>query len=59
MESRLLMEVNYPMIFYRQPRSLESSQDVVDISNLYLVYTLSGVDCIDCATDVGGAECRE
>ncbi|KAK1411739.1 hypothetical protein QVD17_32433 [Tagetes erecta] len=29
-----------------------SFQDVVDIRNLSLVYTLAGVDCIDCAADV-------
>ncbi|RYR12704.1 uncharacterized protein [Arachis hypogaea] len=28
-----------------------SFEDVVDIRNLSLVYTLSGVDCIDCAAD--------
>ncbi|XP_021831077.1 uncharacterized protein LOC110771138 [Prunus avium] len=29
-----------------------SFEDVVDIRNLSLVYTLAGVDCIDCAADV-------
>ncbi|KAL8484823.1 hypothetical protein ACS0TY_027207 [Phlomoides rotata] len=28
-----------------------SFEDVIDIRNLSLVYTLSGVDCIDCAAD--------
>ncbi|KAJ8767439.1 hypothetical protein K2173_017483 [Erythroxylum novogranatense] len=29
-----------------------SFEDVVDIRNLSLIYTLAGVDCIDCAADV-------
>ncbi|KAI3684017.1 hypothetical protein L1987_84539 [Smallanthus sonchifolius] len=59
----LVVRSNVPSIATSPQKSLQngnwvklicgaSFEDVVDIRNLSLVYTLAGVDCIDCAADV-------
>ncbi|KAF5737062.1 hypothetical protein HS088_TW14G01218 [Tripterygium wilfordii] len=58
----LIKKVGIPPLVSSPPESLRrgtwvklicgaSFEDVVDIRNLSLVYTLAGVDCIDCAAD--------